>query len=483
MKRREPQLEKGLSPDQRLFGNVDGFDEKTGSLDEAIRSGDTAAVAALLGNHNFLEGLLIRKGEDGVHLQRVQSGVATLESAMPDGYHGLSRAEQMEALLREGGASPMALGELIATHYHLRDDDALMRDAGALLSVGDTEMPTIAKAHTLNVVGSMMRRNGDPAAARQRNRTALEIVSADPAAGNDPNLKWIDIKLRHGMVVHRAADDTTYEDMPEKMLGLTQRRAQLGDVMHVGRTLLDVARLHHNLGENEAAAHYARQSYEQQMAVGYENGAVKAAKLLGEIHAGVGDVVGSKRIYGVGIGIGERMQEIVREELDDMRTEMERTMEVPATCLVKIGDQYLVQQMSDYPPAYMCLTVDQHVSGKKKVDGKKGDRIAQDGLADLLNTIHAEIAGPDAAEEQRIRLNTQGRNFHFAGRERDEDGNKRERYVADLTGNEAANALSVQLDKSAHLRYILMSSDELERLQGQFDNDSKALISRHFSSE
>lgn len=482
MDRREPKREH-RSPDHMLFGDVPDFDAKAGSLDEAIRAGDAASVARLLGNHNLLEGLLIRKGENGEHLQRVRTGVTALERAMPKGYDSLPRAEQMEALLREGGVSPMALGELIATHYHMRDDAALMRDAGALLSVGDTEMPTIAKAHTLNVVGSMMRRNGDPHGARKRNRAALELVSADPGFGKDPNLDWIHIKLLHGMVVHRAADDKPYPDMPGKMLDLAKRRAELGDVMHVGRTLLDVARLHRDLGENEAAAFYARQAYEQQMEVGYQNGAVKAAQLLGDIHSGVGDVAGSKRIYSVGIGIGERMQEIVREELDEMRSDMEREMAVPATCLVRIGDQFLVQQMDNDPPAFMCLTVDQQVSGKKKIDGKKGDRIAQDALTNVLNLIHAEVAGPEASADDSIRLNTRGRNFRFAGRERDESGGNRERYMVDLTENEAATALAENIDKSSHLRYVLMSSADLERLQGQFDSDSQALISKALEKE
>ncbi len=471
-------------PSSLLFGELEHSAEIIGAFTEAVRTENTMAIATFLKNYQLLEYLVLTKGKNGEYLHLIQAALTVMERWIGSGFAKLTQSRQSEELIRNGGVDPMAVAESISTLYHLKRDQSAIVLAQAVVALPEDVLPVLPRAHIYNSMAATLHRQGLVTEALEHNRQGMRALQNDPQFQQDPNLRWQHFKIFHGLLVQRAEHAIT-ADMPDQLVTLAQRRRQLGDDMHIGRTFLDIGRLTLRLGDTERGLHYLSLAVDDLTDHGYINAAVQAANELAQAHKRLGLEARARTVLVKGIGLGERLGILLRAELEMMKHELEKTMVMPATCLIKLGDYYLLERIGKTADEvrYLGITVDQERQ-------KNGEATVRKKLAAFINHLYY-LVDPVAAVRQPIVLSQRNTGVYFQGKE------KREiesvslpisaeslpqttklffRYTVELPHSEACNILQQALDKVAYDGYTVLTWEKLFENRERCDTETQRLI-------
>lgn len=277
-----PSLETRVTS-ERMFGYVPDLHEKARELEEARARGDHDGLVELLSNNTVVENLVVQKGE-GKYLKLLEWSVEALFNKVTGQTFGKKiTGESVQRLVHEVKLSPMTLAELAAAYYHLKKSKEARQLAGAL-SDEQAGYPLIVQANALNCLASLDFRQNRPAVARTLNQTALEKIKAQVATTptEKENKAWQEMKIRHGLIVDRAANKT-WRDMEDQLNTLVTEREALGDTLHIGRTHLEIAKILLQNKEIDKARLYLDKAQEGLAHVGYENALAEAEKLAADL--------------------------------------------------------------------------------------------------------------------------------------------------------------------------------------------------------
>ncbi|HSR89191.1 MAG TPA: hypothetical protein VLK22_02195 [Candidatus Udaeobacter sp.] len=261
-----------------IFGLDADFDEHVGSLAEACNTKNLDAIKDLLGNNKFIENVVIKKGDNKkwLHLLERATNEMTLAEVGKSIGH-ISDITDLMKVIRSGSLPPFAAAELAGALYHLDRDDECERLAKLISGANDPIVDITSQANAFNTLGSLYMRQGAISASLDANKTGLsKLVNAKNA---DKNIKWQASKLRYGTLAGRMARKV-FADMPDQFFALRREREEMGDVLNLGRTDLDVARAFAALNKKDQAIHYAQRARDLMSETGYWSGANQAKELL-----------------------------------------------------------------------------------------------------------------------------------------------------------------------------------------------------------
>lgn len=442
-----------------MFGLVNKHDmaEHVGIMDDAIRSGDSARVYELLQDRQASEQMIIQKGDHGEYLQAFDRGMALMVQE-----HGVSDTmsltmDDVDRMMREGHLDPMMFAEWGNANYHLKD---YKRSAqlGHMLAMSET-MPAVVRANAMNLMGSLSGRQGNVSEARQWNRHAATLLRED--GSDDPNVIWQRLKIEHGLIVQRSKE-RLFSDMVDQLGDIAKSRRELGDVAHIPRTYMDMGDIAYRMGDQERALYYLKQAVEGLEEVGYDSAAVHAADKLARVRQDMGGDRRAKHVWVHGIGIAERMPNLLSEELEGMKEQRDKALKRPAVCLIGLGDEnFLVEQFGEGSEVrYMCIAVDQRRSAK-----------AESIIREKIQAILTHVSGQD------VSLSKRKTGLYRRGKGELGDGRKYALYSIDLSRiADISQIVDAGLDKIVKDGYTVMSWSELSKQKDLFDVQSQELI-------
>lgn len=451
---------------KQLFGLVSdsALSEHVGTFEDALTYGNVDKLVKLLNVLQKLELMVLKKGEDVDYLFNIDRSVRKIAKEL--GIPELHRAQvaDFNRLLHEGNLDPMVLAQWANTQYHLNNNSTAYQ-AGSILS-GNENLPLVVRANAMNLLGSLSDRAGDLPKAVQWNKEAVTLLQGEDS---DPNTDWQRMKDKHGLIIHKARQKAQ-PDMIEQLSAIAQRRQELGDVMQVPRTYLDMGEIAFRLGDMERALVYLTQARDGLEQLGYDSSAFHANDKLAEVRQALGEDRRAKHVWVRGVGVGERLKKILADGLEEMKEKRDNALKFPAMCLVGLGDdKFLVEQVEvGGEIRFMCVTVDQ----ERKASAEK---IIRDKIALIIQHV---------LYDGRLDLNFKNTKMNFRQKGDLEDGRKFAMFSPDLSDVPGiAEALQEALigsglDKKPKDGYIVLSWSQILDNKAQFEGHSQNLIDR-----
>lgn len=452
------------APEQLPFGIEAEMSEKVGQLREAVERGDVQKILTLVNSDRFVESTIIQKGPNNELLRIFQQAmqVATQEflGRMPQNTKDIE-------LLAEQGVSAFALAELSAAAFHMQDDISTARFARM---VSGAAVDPVARAQAFNAEGSLMGRHKQVQAQDRFNAAGVAVIREIDT--QDPRAAWVRMKLEHGLAVNKPPE----EKLNEFQRLRTERRI-LGDVAHIGRTDLDIARALRALGRDDEAEAQLIQADLELAKIGYVNAQQ-------QVHEELAALRGAPRPAFVhGVGKGERLRRMESNWEHEARVEEEaREMRIPAHCLVNLGhERFLVRQFGEGAAArFATVLVDQQLTGSKIVEGqeKSPHGMVREGVSATLNRLLGDIDPASARAGVHIKKSEVKK---LAPRVKREKGRLRDDqweywYEVPVAENELVERVTAHLDKTPQKGYVVLGLHELEAYLDAFDSASQRLV-------
>lgn len=257
-----------------MFGFVENLHDRAMEIREASFSGNHDKTIQLLNDRQVVENMVVRKGK-GSYLKIIDGSIDTIYKEITGKTFGEAISPEAVVELIKHGVDPVVVAELANTYYHRKDNKKAVQLAEVLVK---QDVGPLVQANAYNCLASVAIRQQKAAEAGDFNRQAFAVLKNSVSAEGQDNAVWQMLKVRHGLLFDRATK-TPKHDMEEQFLDIAEERAAMGDILHVGRTYLDVAKLMVKLKQVEKARVYIDQAMEGLTQVGYENALVEAEQI------------------------------------------------------------------------------------------------------------------------------------------------------------------------------------------------------------
>ena len=463
----EKKLPKQDNP-KKLFGLVSdsAFSEHVGNFQEALDYSEVDKLVELLNDLQKLELMVLKKGEDGNYLFDIDRSVRKIAKKLGISELGKAQMADVDRLLREGKVDPMVLAQWGNIQYHLNNNKTGF-NIGQMLAESES-VPIVVRANAMNLVGSLSARGGDLDTARIWNRKAINLLS-DEDEKEDSNIEWQKLKDKHGLIIHKA-QQKVQPDMVGALASIVKKREELGDIMLVPRTYLDMGDIAYRLGDMESALLYLTQARDGLEELGYDSAAFQANDKLAQVRQALGEDRRAKKVWVRGIGIGEKLKKILADELAEMKEQRDNALKFPAVCLVGLGDdKFLVEQVEvGGEIRFMCVTVDQERNSN-----------AERRIREKISLIVQHVL-----YDGRLDLSSRNTKMNFRQKGELEDGRNFAMFSPDLSNvpgmSEALQDALVEsgLDKKPKDGYIVLSWSQILDSRAQFEGHSQELIDK-----
>ena len=445
-----------LPPESRLFGVDPDLENESGSLVEAVDVKDFDTAKKLLNNLRFIENLVIRKGDNGEYLKILIRAVNTLSREVIGKDLRELNQEELLKFLKASGLSHLSMTEINAALFHLKDLDGCMRLATNMSD--SSEIEPLVRIYSKHHMASVYDRSGMSDLSRKANGEALGLIRELPSL--DPNGEFIRRKVEHGLVATRAKRNP-HPDMIEEFKRLLSERQKSGDVFHIGRTLLEMARVAKSLGQCDEALFYAQRAEEELAKVDYRNSLADTQLLIAQLRRNNGEDGRAKRYFGKTLETCSRLGDVCPNEVIESGKESGEKLKRPAVCLVESGGRYLLTQEDG---VLKLVTVDSEKS-------KDSDKTIRAKLESLLGYLASLFKEQNLGE---IKLSLRNSGVYLKLKQEDGE-NKTFFYKLELSSEEAKKLLEA-LDKNPKDGYISMSLLELEGVKDSFSIGEQELI-------
>ncbi len=421
-----------VSPDAQYFGRPRDLSETRRNLAEVLE-GDKVQVHELLEAlpAGALQALLTQRTDADV--EQVSTAIELAVEGVLDKSIVEASPAEIDALLRSGALPDSMLAQYANFQYHRGQYDRARIMAHALVHSDHTSDMMVANQY--NLLGVLADRVGDKAAVRAMNEQGLEALEGKEGV----NILWQQMKIEHGL----ARGDI------RKLQVILEARREIGDSAHVGRTHLDIARAYRDQEEADGAYVHYREAYEDLVNAGYIAKAKDAERELA-------DLVDAR----TAVHVVPEMPGGEREKRFDGYT-------MPASCLLKVGDQYLVTYDAA-ADVHRPLLVDQ--TRKKNAEKEIRSRISQ-----LLNQLYPEV-DPDVISQMKepVGLSKRAAKVVPTLGKREILPDQREHWMYTVSLASSTHDLfdqlaALPLDKQQEVGYVIMSFEDLQGLDSADD--------------
>ncbi len=277
----ENKQEFNISSPEIIFGIDPSFEERIGSLGEAVSVSDFDTVKELLSSNKFVENIVIKKGKNKEWLKLLEQSVNTVaQTEIGKDVTSITDAKELERVIRSAKLPPFAVAELAGALYHLGRDDESERLVKSLGAVDISTVDAVTQANAFNTLGCVLLRQGDIKGSSDAHRAGLALLAGEKK--DDPNVRWQTSKLKYGILIDKITRKV-FPDTPEQLFALRREREELGDTFNIGRVDLDAARVFASLKKKDEATHYAERARDLMGSTGYWSGAQQAADLLEQL--------------------------------------------------------------------------------------------------------------------------------------------------------------------------------------------------------
>src|SRR3989339_977514 len=481
---------------------------------------------ALDAAHDFLERrqlvqrMIVTKGEQGKRLQLVIRAVEHIATFIHREPSTVWTSQDFSLLLREG-VPGMGIAEWLNAQFHFyRESDParfqqLEKIAEAFLRCEDIQ--PLEKANIHNFFGSFYQELAAQAMkkgkieqaklinqkARTYNNAGIQLLrEAFPNSSAVPsllreNVQWqfakhthcsIDIRKQQLVLSPQKKEvelRETYHELIQRIDELEKSRMQLGDgFMGGGRTEMGKIDLLRAVGQEEEAYVVAQRVLGDLQTKGYASVAVRVAATLADIQGKNFCNAGrARRTLVHGIGLGEQMRNIIRNEIEELERELE-TMKHVRPVLLVAEDKVLVEKTSESLQWSVPEVDYEKASNYEEAVRRK--------LTDMVNHMAAVISPADQQFHREAFSRKNARVFRLDNYldvtlEANQPAQETPRHVASVDvstrGNAAQNIRNIQsilsylrtaaLDKTVIDGYGILS---LQKALEQCDDRSTQLI-------